>query len=82
MHWIHELYPVTGSWWLTEDPETTYTQSQRCSSPVDLGLLLEGTGLEIATIEAAGVTIDATEPATSAHPLWPEYEYLVKLVRP
>lgn len=35
------------SWWVTEKPEEKFTQDIRCYSPVDLLLLLEGTGLKL-----------------------------------
>ena len=39
------------TWWPTGQPEFAIAQSLRCYAPADLQLLLEGTGLELASFE-------------------------------
>jgi SAM-dependent methyltransferase len=49
--WIDEWQPVTR-------PENTLAQTLRCYTPPDVLLLLDGTGLNLKTIETEGVAID------------------------
>jgi hypothetical protein len=69
------------SWWPVNDKTKVITQYIRCYSPADLLLLLEGTGLELVSVEVKGKEIDLsrTDHNMSA-PLWEEWKYLVKIV--
>lgn len=41
-------------WWRKKEPEIVVQQSLRCYTPMDLELLLEGTGLKITALEPGG----------------------------
>ncbi len=45
---------MLDTWWPVDRPEASVTQSLRCYGPADLRLLLRGSGLELAGIEAGG----------------------------
>jgi SAM-dependent methyltransferase len=57
----HELFEVTtfdpvtctaiDTWWDADRPDAKISQRLRCYTPADLALLLEGTGLELGSIE-------------------------------
>jgi SAM-dependent methyltransferase len=65
----------------TNEENKAVTQSTRCYTPADLALLLEGTGLRIDLIEAAGKTLGMDSLNHSANsPLWESGSYLAKLV--
>jgi SAM-dependent methyltransferase len=72
--WIDEWVPVAA-------PEQALAQSIRCYSPADLALLLEGTGLAIDRLEAAGQTLaaDDGEAITLSAPLVEAWSYLAVL---
>jgi SAM-dependent methyltransferase len=54
-------FRFTDTWWERDQPERRYTQSVRCYSPADFGLLLEGTGLRLRAVYVAG---EPVEPGT------------------
>jgi SAM-dependent methyltransferase len=43
---------ATDTWWDADRPDDRISQRLRCYTPADLALLLEGTGLELATVVA------------------------------
>jgi SAM-dependent methyltransferase len=47
-----ETCTATDTWWDADSPDDRISQRLRCYSPADLALLLEGTGLRLATKEA------------------------------
>jgi SAM-dependent methyltransferase len=70
------------TWWETDTPEQSFSQSIRCYTPADLSLLLEGTGLALANVVLGDRTIDQDAP----HPglrafLEDQHEYLAVLRR-
>ena len=73
--WIDEWEPV-------DYPEQTTAQMIRCYSPVDLALLLEGTGLKIIRIEQDGVEIDLySQGVTRDYSTLADWSYLVQIVK-
>jgi len=50
---------MLDTWWPAADPARAVTQSLRCYAPSDLRLLLEGTGLTLATTEPGGAWDEA-----------------------
>lgn len=62
-------------WWHAERPTEPVTQSLRCYSPQDLRLLLEGTGLVLAQVEAGGAVDYDAGTYTSAVPLAQAMQY-------
>lgn len=72
--WIDEWRPVA-------DPARAMQQSIRTYTPADLLLLLEGTGLRLARLEAAGAALDSRcDDVITAGPLAEQYSFLVQLV--
>lgn len=65
--------------WSRNDETRMWTQTQRCYSPADLLLLIEPTGLELKSIDVAGVAIDLAGQADHRHPIWTSHEYRVAL---
>jgi len=69
------------SWWPHGKPELAVAESIRCYAPVDLALLLEGTGLQLKRIEyddgAAGSVQD--DPIGAKEPLVGSWKYFVSL---
>ncbi|MFC7534106.1 class I SAM-dependent methyltransferase [Actinoplanes sp. GCM10030250] len=84
--YAHELYelttfdPVTNTatdtWWEAAKPDEKISQMLRCYSPADLTLLLEGTGLRLATI-----TIGEETGAGAAARLLDEHSEYVAVLR-
>ena len=71
--WIDEWKP-------TEHPEDALAQSIRCYTPADFLLLLEGTGLELKSIEANGKPVELSDDRIATDsPLADAYSYLVLL---
>lgn len=82
----HYFDPVTSRWideWEpVEHPEHTMAQTIRCYSPVDLALLLEGTGLKIVRVEQEDRVIDIDTPGITRDPaILSDWSYLVQLVK-
>jgi SAM-dependent methyltransferase len=77
--------PVRGRfvdrWWPTGAPDRAIAQNVRCYTPVDLLLLLEGTGLALERTEIGGEPIDPERPHTTENRLWDVHEYLTVLKR-
>jgi len=72
--WIDEWIP-------TKHPEDALAQSIRCYTPADFLLLLEGTGLELKSIEANGLPVQlSADEVSTGGPLAEVYSYLVALV--
>lgn len=69
------------SWRPTSDPSQVITQSIRCYTVADLELLLDGTGLEIDTVEVAGAALEREREHLVSSPLENAWSYLAKLVR-
>lgn len=69
------------AWWPEGSPEQRIEQGARCYAPADLALLLEGTGLEVASLHVDGAAFDAATPVDTSHPLWSSWEYRAVLVR-
>jgi SAM-dependent methyltransferase len=70
---------LIDSWWRKDDPETIVNQSLRCYTPVDIKMLLEGTGLKMNAIEAGGkVDYDKLEFIKKV-PLQEAMTYYIKL---
>jgi len=67
------------TWWETDKPDQKITQKIRCYSPVDLQLLLEGTGLSILSLWVGEEEIKINQPYEMNHSLWNTYEYLAVL---
>lgn len=77
-------YDVHGSrmldhWWSKTQQNERVTQSLRCYSPVDLDLLLEGTGLKIETIESGSSMKYGTMEFIEKAPLNEAMSYTVVL---
>ncbi len=70
----------TDTWWETDKPEEKITQDLRCYSPVDILLLIGGTGLKLERIEVEGKEIKINKLNTIDNPLSKASEYLTKLV--
>jgi hypothetical protein len=72
--WIDEWQP-------RGDPSLARAQSIRCYTPVDLLLLLEGTGLALQRLEVQGEALEVTSsPITTSGPLLEAYTYLAQLI--
>jgi SAM-dependent methyltransferase len=71
---------LIDSWWPVYDRSQDVAECIRCYSPMDLLLLLEGTGFALAFAEVDGQSIELVPANTSTHPLWDTWKYLVKLV--
>lgn len=77
-------------WWPTADPSQMIAQSERCYTPADLTLLVEGTGLAIDLMVGFdqqfssnfqyGEPISLSATHTMEHILWNTGRYLAKLV--
>jgi SAM-dependent methyltransferase len=57
----------TDTWWEQDQPDQRHTQTQRCYTPADFRLLLEGTGLTLAAGCVAGAPLDLDAPQ-AGHP--------------
>lgn len=70
------------TWWESDKPDNKLTQTIRNYTPADLALLLEGTGLKLEAIFAAGKELDlAADHGGGKELLMDEQEYLAVLVR-
>ena len=67
-------------WWPTGDEEQAITQSLRCYAPADLRLLLQGTGLRLAAVEAGGAMDYTTFRYHERVPLHHAMGYTAKLL--
>lgn len=67
-------------WWPPDAEDQAVTQSLRCYAPADLVLLLEGTGLRLATVEPGGAVDDDTQMYVERVPLGQAMQYLAKLI--
>jgi SAM-dependent methyltransferase len=68
------------TWWVTGNPDETWTQTIRCYTPADLRLLLEGTGLTLDSVLVSGKLIDLGQPQLGLVSLLREaHEYLAVL---
>ncbi|WP_067724731.1 hypothetical protein [Oceanobacillus damuensis] len=72
---------MLDTWWQKNNPDKRFTQSLRCYSPMDLMLLLEGTGLKLADIKPGGALNYDTLEYKDSVPLGESMSYMVKLVR-
>jgi SAM-dependent methyltransferase len=71
--WIDEWQPVA-------EPDKALAQSIRCYTPVDLLLLLEGSGLGVKRMEVDGQTLAfGGDEVTTGGPLMDAWSYLVQL---
>ncbi|MCO1578990.1 class I SAM-dependent methyltransferase [Crossiella sp. SN42] len=64
---------ATDTWWDVAEPDRELTQTLRCYTPADLGLLLTGTGLAL-----SGIVVGEDEPAGPGL-LREHHEYLAVL---
>jgi len=72
--WIDEWQPIA-------EPDKALAQTVRCYTPMDLLLLLEGTGLALKRIEVNGCEVDfSTDQIALPGPLMEEWGYLVQLI--
>ncbi|CAA9582919.1 MAG: N-methyl-transferase-related protein, partial [uncultured Thermomicrobiales bacterium] len=67
-------------WWPLDDEGQAVVQSLRCYSPVDLRLLLEGTGLTLQSLEPGGAVDYETRNYSKQVPLGQAMSYVAKLV--
>jgi SAM-dependent methyltransferase len=68
------------TWWATNNPGETLTQTIRCYTPADLRLLLEGTGLTLDAVLVSGEIVDLDKPQFGLGSLLREaHEYLAVL---
>lgn len=74
--WIDEWQPVA-------DPGNALAQTLRCYTPVDLLLLLEGTGMRLQRVELGGKIVDVHADHILLSGEWfkKDYNYLVQLCR-
>lgn len=70
----------TDEWEPADDPRAALAQTIRCYSPADLLLLLEGTGLDLDTIEVDDHEVIFDDRIVDAGPLLDSWQYVVKLV--
>jgi SAM-dependent methyltransferase len=71
---------MLDTWWPVGREQGAVTQSLRCYSPADLGLLLEGTGLGLDAVEPRGAYDPVQERFVADAPLGECMQYLAKLV--
>jgi SAM-dependent methyltransferase len=72
--WIDEGQPIA-------EPDKALAQTIRCYTPMDLLLLLEGTGLALKRIEVNGCEVDfSTNQITLSGPLTEAWGYLAQLI--
>ncbi|GCE29898.1 methyltransferase [Dictyobacter alpinus] len=67
-------------WWPTNDQSQIIAQTVRCYTPVDLTLLVKGTGLAIELLEIDDTPIPLSETSTMKHALWNTASYVAKLI--
>ncbi|MDD5220828.1 MAG: class I SAM-dependent methyltransferase [Candidatus Bipolaricaulis sp.] len=72
---------MLDTWWPVGREGEAVMQSLRCYSPTDLGLLLEGAGLALETVEPRGAYDPAQDRFIEDAPLGECMQYLAKLVR-
>jgi hypothetical protein len=72
--WIDEWQPMA-------EPDKALAQTVRCYTPMDLLLLLEGTGLGLKRIEVNGCEVDfSTNQIALSEPLMEAWSYLAQLM--
>lgn len=71
---------MLDTWWDPADSDHRLTPSLRCYAPADLRLLLEGTGLTLASLEPGGGLDATTGKYLPTVPLARAMQYLAKLV--
>jgi SAM-dependent methyltransferase len=72
--WIDEWQPIA-------EPNKALAQTVRCYTPMDLLLLLEGTGLGLKRIEVNGCEVDfSTNQIALSEPLMEAWSYLAQLM--
>ena len=70
---------MLDTWWPKGRPEEAVTQSLRCYGPADLHLLLDGTGLVLASVEPGGAVDQETGEYRSPVELGKAMSYLATL---
>jgi hypothetical protein len=71
---------MVDTWWFDGEDKPPLSQSQRCYSPADLALLLEGTGLTMVRAEVDGTSLDMVGSGADG-PLGKAWGYRVLLGR-
>ncbi|MGH3489760.1 MAG: class I SAM-dependent methyltransferase [Actinopolymorphaceae bacterium] len=71
---------AVDTWWEVDDPGNAISQTIRCYTPADLLLLLEGTGLELASVIVGDTSVSPSQPWAGFGTLLREaHEYLAVL---
>jgi SAM-dependent methyltransferase len=71
---------LLDTWWPLDDESQAVTQSIRCYSPADFRLLLQGTGLDLQSIEPTGAVDYEAKTYRPQAPLQAAMGYIAKLI--
>lgn len=72
---------LLDTWWPIDDESQAITQSIRCYSPADFRLLLQGTGLHLASLEPTGAVNYEAKTYREQAPLAEAMGYMTKLIQ-